>query len=77
MQHGCCISSAARNNGPRGQPYLLVEGRHFMTLTELAQHLSRDELTAFGIWPGPAAEGDDKASFDGSEKTSEWEALND
>ena len=58
-------------------PISWLEGRHFMTLTELAQHLSRDELTAFGIWPGPAVEGGDNASFDGREKTSEWEAIND
>ncbi|MEC7750056.1 MAG: hypothetical protein VX405_00970 [Myxococcota bacterium] len=47
-----------------------------MTLTELAQHLSRDELTAFGIWPGPAIQSDETASFEGSETTSEWEAIN-
>lgn len=48
-----------------------------MTLTELAKHLSRDELTAFGIWPGPAADLDDHAGFERAECTSEWEPLND
>ena len=33
------------------------------TLTELAQHLSRDELTAFGIPARPAIQSDETASF--------------
>jgi hypothetical protein len=25
-----------------------------MTLAELAQHLTREEMVAFGMWPGPS-----------------------